>query len=74
MSAVGYRIIATRLPSSVFGPGRAHLKGGDGQPQVFASLEDAVREADRLNGSLRTPNVFYTADPDPYPISSQPSG
>lgn len=66
MTAICFHIIAHRSPLSVAGPGRAPLKGRDGRPLPFATYEDALAEAKRLNRETRSPHVHYTADPYPY--------
>lgn len=63
--AVGYGITAHRLASSFMGRGSAPLKGRDGRAQLFATLDQARAEADRLNRSTASPHVHYTADPTP---------
>lgn len=58
-----FGIEANRGGGSMFGAASAWLKGRDGEVQRFPTLEKAREEADRLNKSLTTSNVWYVAKP-----------
>jgi hypothetical protein len=54
-----YGVMAYRTGGSVFGAASAPLKH-DGIPVTYETADEACRERDRLNSSLRSSNVYYS--------------
>lgn len=52
---------AHRSGASLFGAAIAPVKGKDGQPMRFATMNEAQRQATKWNRGLASPNVCYVA-------------
>jgi hypothetical protein len=60
-ASASYGIMASRAGGSVMGAARAWLKAANGKAKLFATLDAAAAEANRLNDWVSSPHISYRA-------------